>query len=244
MIEKETVPVESDYHLVYVRTAFVCFLHWVIVAGVVTLCVTGLYIGYPALMKGTGEAYASFVMAKTRLLHFVAAASLIVALMLRLYHSFSPSTRHDIHEILPTPGNIVAAMKLARYYITGGGEHYHYRYMNPIGGVSVFAMACFFAFEMATGFTLYSQQADVLTWGWLLWFPHMMESLFNGMNNIRLLHHLVMYVLIAQVIIHVYMAVYKDIYNKESDIASIVAGYKVFHKDDIARHKDRYAGRV
>lgn len=244
MTEKETVAVESDYHLVYVRTGFVCLLHWVLVASVVTLAVTGLYIGDPALLAGKGEAWQTFVMAKVRLIHFFAATAFCLSMLLRLYHSFSPTTRHDIMEFLPTPANIGAALKLMKFYVTGEGDHAHYRYLNPLGGVSVFVMVLFFLFEIVTGFTLYSQQANPITWSWLLWFPHMTEWAFRGMNNVRLLHHLVMYVLMAQVVIHIYLKVYVDIMYRESDIASIIAGYKVFHKDVVTRHADRFSGRT
>lgn len=243
-MEKETVAIESDYHLVYVRTPFVCLLHWVMVVSVLTLAVTGLYIGDPALLAGKGEAWQTFVMAKVRFFHFFAATALCISILLRLYHSFSPTTRHDIMEFLPTPANIAAALRLMKFYVTGEGEHAYYRYLNPLGGVSVFVMACTFLFSIATGFTLYSQQANPIAWSWLFWFPHMMEWAFRGMNNVRLLHHLAMYVLMAQVVIHIYMKVYIDIVYRESDIASIIAGYKVFHKDVIAKHADRFSGRV
>lgn len=244
MTEKETVAIESDYHLVYVRTGFACFLHWVMVASVVTLTVTGLYIGDPALLSGKGEAWQTFVMAKVRLVHFFAATALCLSMLLRLYHSFSPTTRHDFMEILPTPSNVASALRLMKFYITGEGDHAHYRYLNPLGGVSVFVMIGTFLFMIATGFTLYSQQANPLFWSGMLWFPHMVEWAFRGMSNVRLLHHLAMYVFMAQVVMHIYMKVYVDIMYRESDIASIIAGYKVFHKDEIALHADRFAGRT
>jgi Ni/Fe-hydrogenase 1 B-type cytochrome subunit len=183
-------------------------------------------------------------MAKVRFFHFISATLLIVALLLRLYHSFSPGTRKDIHEIIPTPANIKGALRLMYFYLTGKGDHHHYRYINPLGGLSVFTILCVFALEMTTGFTLYSQQANTITWSWMLWFPALTERALGGMNNVRLLHHLGMYCLMTLVVIHVYMKVYVDIVYKEADIASIISGYKVFHKDVIAKHEDRFANRA
>jgi Ni/Fe-hydrogenase 1 B-type cytochrome subunit len=239
----ESVLPESEYRLVQVRTPFVCLLHWIIVLSVVTLCLTGLYIGSPSLLTGKGEAYATFAMAKVRFFHFLAANGLIISFLLRLYHSFSPSTRRDIMEIMPTPSNVKAALKLAYFYITGKGEHYHYRYINPLGGLSVFAVVFLSSVLIATGFTLYAQQANAITWWWMAWFPSLIERVFYGMSNVRFVHHLTMYVLLSVVVIHVYMKVYVDIAYKEADIASIISGYKVFHKDAIAKYEARYAGR-
>jgi Ni/Fe-hydrogenase 1 B-type cytochrome subunit len=240
----EFVSGQSKYQLVQVRTPFVCLLHWVIVGSVVTLAVTGLYIGNPKLLFGSGEAYATFVMAKVRFYHFLAVTGLIVSLLLRLYYSFSPATRSDIWEIIPTPGNIKGAFRLAIFYLTGKGEHYHYRYLNPLGGISVFTMICLFGLMIATGFTLFSQQSNSIIWTHMYWFTNLVERVFGGMNNVRFAHHLVMYCLMSMVVIHVYMKIYADILFKEADIASIIAGYKIFRKDVIALHKDRYEGRV
>ncbi|MBI3793899.1 MAG: Ni/Fe-hydrogenase, b-type cytochrome subunit [Nitrospinae bacterium] len=232
----ESVVVDDEYKLVRVRTPFVCLLHWVIVASVITLCVTGLYVGSPILMFGTGEPYDAFVMAKTRFVHFVTASVLLTALLLRLYHSFSPSTRRDIYEILPTPSNISGALHLMWFYLTGKGRHEHYRYLNPLGGISVFLMICLFALETTTGFALYSQQANHISWGWALWFPSLMGRIFGGMPGVRLLHHLGMYCLLSLVVVHVYMKVYVSIVFKEADIVSIISGHKLFRRDVIAQY--------
>jgi len=227
----ETVSSRSTYHVVQVRTPFVCLFHWVMVLSVVALCLTGLYIGNPRFLAGQGEAYATFVMAKIRFIHFVAAYTLVVSLLLRLYHSFSPTTRHDIMDIIPTPKNVKAALKLMYFFVTGKGEHLHYRQVNPLGGMSVFVTVCLFAVMATTGFTLYSMQANAITWRWMAWFPFLVERIFFGMSNVRLVHHLSMYALLSVVVIHVYMTVYMDIVFKEGEIASIIGGYKVFHED-------------
>jgi len=238
--EKEVIP---DYVIVDVRTPFVCFLHWLLVAAMIVLSVTGFYIGYPDLLVGQGEAWQTFMMAKVRFVHFISAAVLIITLMLRLYFSFSPGCRRDILDILPTPKNIWMALKLAWFYITMKGEHAHFRFINPIGGIAIFLMINFFIIEIATGFTLYFQQADVITWGWAITMTDQIEIWMGGMTKVRLYHHLIMWILITMVTIHIYMQIWKDIFFDDAGIVSIIAGYKVFHRDVVDHHVDRYKDR-
>ena len=242
---EEIIASDSDYHLVYVRNPFVCFLHWLLVLSIIGLSLTGLYIGQPELFFGQGnEAYDQFIMAKIRFIHFAFASVLVLSLLLRLYFSFKPACRKDIYDILPTWQNIKMAMELAWFFITLKGPHAHFRFINPIGGIAIFSMILLFLVEIATGFTLYFQGANEFTWGWAIAITNKIEILFGGITHVRLIHHLVTWILLAMVTIHIYMQVWKDIFFPEAGIVSIVAGYKVFHKDIIKKHIDRYKSRL
>jgi hypothetical protein len=52
------------------------------------------------------------------------------------------------------------------------------------------------------------------------------------------------YVIIALVTIHVYMQVWKNTMFTESDISSIIAGYKLFPKKEIGHFDDYYGLRL
>ncbi|MBF0275442.1 MAG: Ni/Fe-hydrogenase, b-type cytochrome subunit [Nitrospinae bacterium] len=243
--EEELVSPDSEYHIVYVRNPFTCFLHWLLVFAIIGLSLSGLYIGSPELFFGQGaEAYNNFIMAKMRFIHFAFASILVLSLLLRLYFSFKPACRKDIHDIIPTWNNLKMAVELAVYYVTLKGGHAHFRFINPIGGIAIFLMIILFIGEIVTGFTLYFQGANSFTWGWALVVTDRIEILLGGTPNVRLIHHLITWVLLAMVIIHIYMQIWKDLYFPEAGIASIIAGYKIFHKDIIKKHIDRYKARL
>jgi len=75
-------PPSGDYHWVYLWEWPIRAMHWVAVFCVVTLVVTGLYIGKPYFMTG-GEASAHFLMGSVRFLHFAAAAFLVATAIIR-----------------------------------------------------------------------------------------------------------------------------------------------------------------
>jgi cytochrome b subunit of formate dehydrogenase len=64
--------------------------------------------------------------------------------------------------------------------------------------------------------------------------------MLGGLQMVRLIHHLTMYGLLFFVTIHIYMQVWKAVYYTESDISSIIGGYKIFPKKYIGHFADYY----
>ncbi len=226
------------YLVVRTRSILACMLHWALFLSVITLVITGLYISYPMFYYGQGEAYQAFAMANVRLYHFYAASCMIAILITRFYLAFTASCNKDIKQFLPTFRNIVNAAKLAKYFITLKGEHAKYRFINPLGGLGVFLMALSMFIMALTGFMLYFQGANPDLWWWGIQSP--LESLLGGQQNVRLIHHISMYMLLFFVVIHVYMQIWKNSMFTESDISSIIAGYKIFPQSQFEHFADYY----
>ncbi|MBI5186394.1 MAG: Ni/Fe-hydrogenase, b-type cytochrome subunit [Nitrospinae bacterium] len=226
------------YYLVRTRSLFSCFLHWVFFLSVVVLILTGFYIASPLLFHGHGEAFQAYIMGYARLSHFVAATFLIAGFALRLYLSFFLCSRHDILDILPTPKNIAGAAKLAFYYLTFHGPHHIYRYVNPLGGIGVFSLITFCAVQIGTGFLLYLPCADPIFWGGAVPLAQSLVLKLGGLQSVRLIHHIVMFFLMAFIVIHVYLQIWKNTMFEEADIASIFSGYKMF-PEEIVRVFDK-----
>ena len=219
------------YYLVKTRSLFSCFLHWVNVLGMMALILTGFYIGDPEFFFGSGEAHQAFIMGYARLIHFVAATFLIAGFILRLYLSFFLCNRYDILDIIPTPKNIIGAMRLALYYLTFRGPHHVYRYINPLGGIGVFFTIIFSLIQIITGFLLYLPGADATAWGWILPLVETVNMKLGGLQSVRQIHHMVLFLLLTVIFIHIYMQIWKNTVFEEADIASIVAGYKMFPEE-------------
>ena len=233
----------SEVHLVVrTRSVFACFLHWIMFLAVVTLVITGFYIGWPNFYFGSGEAYQAFAMANMRYYHFVAATVLIIFIVVRGYLAFTPSCNRDIKQFIPTWKNIVGAYRLAVYFLTWRGPHAEYRFVNPLGGVGVFMMVVCMIIQVVTGFLMYLPGADVTTWWWAM--GSWLDSLLGGQQTIRLVHHVTMYALTFFVIIHVYMQIVKSTLFTEADIASIISGYKIFPISHIGHFGDIYGMHI
>ncbi len=232
--------VKERYLLVRVRSVLACFLHWILFFSVVILTITGLYIGHPKFLFGQGEAWQAFAMADIRYYHFIAAWGLIVGALGRLYLAFTISCNKDIKQFFPTPRNVVGAVKLAYFYITLRGKHEHYRFVNPLGGIGIFTMSLLFLVQIFTGAAMYLEGANPDTWWWAYWIRNLMEGMLGGNQGVRLVHHVAMYCLAVVVMIHVYMQIWKASMFTESDITSVVSGYKIFPERLFGKFGDIY----
>jgi len=92
-----------------------------------------------------------------------------------------------------------------------------------MASISYLFVFLLFLFEIASGFALYSQShlKSVILWllgGWMFG--------IIGAQTIRLLHHVVMYLLIVFTAIHVYIGWYLDSAEKNGVMGSIFGGFK------------------
>jgi Ni/Fe-hydrogenase 1 B-type cytochrome subunit len=91
-----------------------------------------------------------------------------------------------------------------------------------LGGLTYLVVFLLFAFEIVSGFALYSlQQPGVWAAGIGAWLLAIMDA-----QTIRLWHHLVMYLLLAFALVHVYMSWWHDTEERNGIMTSIFGGYK------------------
>jgi Ni/Fe-hydrogenase 1 B-type cytochrome subunit len=219
--------------MVRVKSGTVRALHWIIFFATADLLLTGFYIGNPVLLGGVGEAYQTFVMAKIRLLHFSGAIVLDVAFLLRLYLAFFSTFHNDWREVLPTPKNVGNAWDTFCYYWTFKGRLKEYRWVDPLDGLTFFALHLILVAQLFTGFALYAPGIELssgmigmwaktlhLLTDWTVW-------LFGGLPGVRVVHHLTLWIMVSGVLLHVYMQVWKTIKLRRADISAIVSGFKL-----------------
>ncbi|MBF0170923.1 MAG: cytochrome b/b6 domain-containing protein, partial [Nitrospinae bacterium] len=94
------------------------------------------------------------------------------------------------------------------------------------------------AVMVLTGLLLYFPGADPATWGGLA--ADNSETLLGSQQSVRLIHHTAMYLLGFFVVIHVYMQIWKNSVHTESELSSIIGGYKIFPIDQIGHFDDHY----
>lgn len=213
--------------LVYTRNFTNRLIHWVTFFSVVVLMVTGYYIGEPTAVYGYGEAYDAFTMAYIRYFHFLAAMALDVALMVWLYLAFFSLFHRYWRDMVPTPSTLWGALRVTQSYFTFRKPPFYPRF-DPLDGLLFLVLIVLMALQMITGFHLYVQGlgpdywwAQLIHWGtdWIV-------PLFGGSQNVRLVHHVMQWVMLAGIIVHVYLQVAKTIIWQDGHIGQIVGGYK------------------
>jgi Ni/Fe-hydrogenase 1 B-type cytochrome subunit len=229
----EVIPVHT-YRLL---SSGVRFCHWIWATCIVVLFVTGLYIGNPMFIGTQGIEPAVAVtnilsMESIRSLHFITAFIFISCLLLRTYLFFTYS------------GNRLFPNFFTRQYWRGLGEmiayygfwrsHHHTYLRNPLAATSYAAIYLLMLLEAITGFTMYTMIRPTA------FLSSIFAPVIGWLGNeygVHLLHHIIAWIFMVFLLVHVYMVIYDDVVEKTGELSSIVSGRKYF-KDKPVDTKD------
>lgn len=194
--------------------------HWVNVLSILTLSVTGFYIGSPFLHALSTKQY---IMGWMRFIHYVSAYAFLMSLIIRIYWAFAGNEYARWRAWLPlTRQQRKDLLDGIKFYLLISKKPPHAIGHTATAGLTYFFVFLLFAFEITSGFAMYSVTHKGLTWsllgGWMLG--------FMNLQMIRLLHHLVMYALLAFAMAHVYIAWMLDSVEQNGLMMSIFGGFK------------------
>ncbi|WP_415898419.1 Ni/Fe-hydrogenase, b-type cytochrome subunit [Neptuniibacter sp. QD48_11] len=216
---------------VYVYEAPLRLWHWVTVFSIITLCVTGYFIGVP-LPTMPGEAIDNYLMGYIRFAHFTAGYIVTIGFLGRIYWAFVGN--HHARELFVPPFFSGKFWKEAwhevRWYLFLEKTPKKYIGHNPLAQVGMFFFFVLgMMFMIVTGFALYGEGLGQDSWadtlfGWVI--PLMGQS-----QDVHTWHRLGMWYLITFILIHVYVAIREDIMSRQSLISTMIGGWRMF-KDD------------
>jgi Ni/Fe-hydrogenase 1 B-type cytochrome subunit len=202
---------------VYVWEVPIRLTHWVNVLAILVLSATGFYIGNPVLGGSVS------LMAWVRGVHRIAAYVLIASLALRTYWAFAGNEWASWRELFPYLWR-QGRRGLARtflYYTFLRREPPRMVGHNPLAGLAYSAVVSLMFVEILTGFALQSLGGAgwrTVAFGWVL-------SLL-GAQSVRLVHHMIMWMLLGFMVHHVYSSLLMDAEEKNGLMTSIFSGYK------------------
>jgi len=217
------------YGRVYVWELPVRIYHWVNAICIVVLVFTGLLIGSPFTVFHSAEAYQQYWFGTIRFVHFAAAYVFLFNGLVRIYwlfagnryarwYNYIPYKWSQIREIIDVLKVDITEIKLKKSIPIGH---------NMLAGTSYFGLFLIFLFEAFTGFALYSTMSRsfiAALFGWVI-------PLMGGDAAVRQWHHLMMWVFIFFVIIHVYLVLYHDWVEARGSTSSIINGWKFVRED-------------
>lgn len=231
MSAKPSHPAEQRQTAVYVYEAPVRLWHWINGLAIVVLCVTGYLIGSPPPAIG-GEASAHFMFGYIRFFHFVAAYTMIIGFLFRIYWAWAGNDH--AREIFTPPVHRGSywreVLHEMRWYMMLEKAPKHYAGHNPL---AVLAMHILFVwggiFMMVTGLALYGEGEGMGSWQHRL-FSSWVIPLFGQSQDVHTWHHLGMWAIVCFVIVHIYAAVREDIMSGQSIISSMFSGWRTFRE--------------
>lgn len=215
-------PPSGDYHWVYLWDWPIRAMHWIAVGSIVALVITGLYIGKPYFIA-SGDTSDHFLMGWVRFVHFAAAAAFVMTGIVRVYWLFAGNRFERLPALFPVRprdwGNMV---KQVKYYLMIQPEKApHYLGHNPLQQLSYTGIYIVAALMVVTGFAMYGQ-ADPS--GFFYKAFNWVGVLMGGMPVVRFIHHVLTWVFLIFIPIHVYLAIRADSMEKSGAISSIITG--------------------
>jgi Ni/Fe-hydrogenase 1 B-type cytochrome subunit len=215
-------PPSGDYRWVYLWDWPIRAMHWIAVLCIITLVVTGLYIGQPYFIAG-GDTSQHFLMGYFRFFHFAAAALLVMTAIVRFYWLFAGNKFERLGALFPVrPSDWVNMWKQVKYYLMIQPEKApHYLGHNPLQQLSYTAVYLMAAIQVVTGFALYGQSDPngffYHTFNWV-------GMAMGGMPIVRFVHHVLTWLFLTFIPIHIYLAIRADTMERTGVISSIVSG--------------------
>lgn len=212
----------GDYQWVYLWHWPIRAMHWVAAVSIVVLAVTGLYIGRPYFAPSDSPT-TPFLMGWMRFFHFAAAGALVATAIVRVYWLFAGNKFERFAALFPIrPRDWVNLAKQVKFYLLIHPERApKYLGHNPLQQLSYTGLYLAALLAVVTGFAMYGQSNPgglfFRVFGWL-------GPVFGGMQNLRFLHHVLTWVFLAFIPIHVYLAIRADVLEHGGSISSIITG--------------------
>jgi Ni/Fe-hydrogenase 1 B-type cytochrome subunit len=194
--------------------------HWISVLCIVSFTITGFYIADPYVHAVSSDQY---IMGWMRFIHFVTGYVFLIAFIVRLYWGFVGNRYSSWRVWIPLTGRQWKDLWSAiSFYLFISKQPPYSVGHTALAGVTYLVVFLLFAFQIVSGFALYSVTHQGAIWtllgGWL--------TGVMSFATIRMLHHLIMYVLLAFTVVHVYIGWYLDLKERNGLMGSIFDGYK------------------
>jgi Ni/Fe-hydrogenase 1 B-type cytochrome subunit len=199
--------------------------HWANVLSIITLSLTGLFIGSPRTLGLSPSAY---VMGWVRFVHFTAGYIFAVSVFMRIYWSLVGNRYASWRGFFPflTREGRQQMLEVFRYYIFLSPKVPETEGHNPMAASAYVAAFFCYLTMLVTGFALYAEHAP----------GGIMHTLFSPLyllfsnQGLRLTHHLVMWLIFGFIINHIYSAWLMDVKERAGEISSIFSGAKFIHR--------------
>ena len=221
LVEPRTPP-EGEMEWVYLWHWPIRAMHWAAALSIVVLAVTGLYIGKPYFLV-PGDASSAYLMGWMRFLHFAAAGLLVATGIVRIYWLFAGNRYERFGALFPVKPKDWKNMweQTKHYLMMAPREAPAYLGHNPLQQLSYTGIYVVAALMVVTGFALYGQANPggffYATFGWV-------TGLFGHIQTVRFVHHLLTWVFLIFIPIHVYLSMRADLLENTGTISSIISG--------------------
>lgn len=215
-------PPSGEYEWVYLWGRPLRFMHWVAAICIVLLAATGLFIGKPYFVPA-GDPESAYLMGWFRFVHFTAAAVLVMTGIVRAYWLLMGNRFERLPALFPLKRRDLRNMiKVVKFYLMIEPEKApKYLGHNPLQQLSYTGIYLCAVLAVVTGFAMYGQSNP----GGLIYTAfNWVNPLLGGAPIARFIHHVLTWVFLIFIPIHVYLTLRADALERTGTISSIISG--------------------
>lgn len=228
MRRADTYPVESaNLTTYYVWDGFVRTSHWLNVLALAVLITTGLYIGNPVFRPSGDDPSRHMLMATVRNWHFLAAVIFTLNGLARAYWFFAGRTYHQWFRFHIWRADFwkEAWWKL-KDYVSLRYEDYE---LHTLGHNTLASLTYVIIFLIASvmGITGFAMRGQINPGGFLDTIFGWVIPLLGGGANVRFVHRLGMWLIIAFMIHHITFVIYLEVLREKGMLSSMISGLKL-----------------
>lgn len=233
-----------DYHLVW--DLWLRISHWVWVAAIVVLTVTGYFIADPGWVPTAwiADSRAGYFFGSVRWIHYTAAVVFMLVLVVRAWNLSTSRIHFDRWQALIPFRNRHEAANLLRtlraYLFIGTRTAPEYLGHNPLQQLTYTLIYVVFLAQVFTGLAmwgLYDSQSSF--WAVFHWL-----NVQIGAQNTRMLHFAIMWVIILFLPLHVYLSIRADSVERSGAISSMVSGGRWVRRGAVFEDWPKDAGKA
>ncbi|MBU3013940.1 cytochrome b/b6 domain-containing protein [Poseidonibacter lekithochrous] len=225
-------------------------IHWVNVFSMIVAIATGLYIAAPYYQTFMADdAVDKYVMAWNRWGHFMVAIIFDVTSVIIAYLFFFSRFEKPWKKVIPTWKNIKEFAEVFLNLVTlNRRKEFDSTHSDSFNSVYFLIFHLLLGWMLFTGLQMYVHglgSGESSIGAWWPWMLHattdwtqvvsswMVGTTATGANimDVRISHHLTMWLLITWIVFHVYYQVWRTIFWKEGDIAIVIGGDKFVKTD-------------
>ena len=234
---------KQGYKQIKRMTPAMRIIHWVNVISMVVAIITGLYIAEPYYQTLIAQdAVDKYVMAWNRWGHFIVAIIFDVTSIIVAYLFFFSRFEKPYKKVIPNKKNIQEFGAVLMNLITlNRTKNFDSSHSDSFNTVYFLVFHLLLAWMLLTGLQLYVHGLASGLSSIGQWWPAMLHfvtdwtiAITGGtLMDVRIAHHMSMWLIIVWVVFHIYYQVWRTIFWKEGDIAIVVGGSKfVKEKED------------
>jgi len=166
-----------------------------------------------------------------RFVHFAAAAVLVMTAIVRGYWLVAGNKFERFAALFPVrPRDWVNMWRQVKFYLMIRPEKApHYLGHNPLQQLSYTGIYAVAVAMVLTGFAMYGQSNPS---GFFYHAFNWVGIVFGGMPVVRFIHHVLTWIILTFVPIHVYLAIRADLLERTGTISSIISGGRFVPREE------------